>query len=170
MDKKPVFQKVPVLFFQILVLLILIMKLVPPLLGYSPFVVTSGSMEPSIPAASAVYVKPVSFDALREGMVITFSLPSGNTVVTHRITGISRLERKITTKGDANPADDASPVTEKQIIGAVRYCIPRIGRLYLFFDSREGKTAVLALLFIILTGPSHTRQERRHILSQRRSR
>ena len=162
MDKRPVFQKVFMRFFQVLGLLYLAIKLVPPLLGYSPFVVTSGSMEPSVPAASAVYVKPVAFDNLREGMVITFSLPSGNTVVTHRITGISRSERIITTKGDANPSGDASPVTEKQIIGAVRYCIPRIGRLYLFFDSREGKTAVLVvLLFIILSGPSHTMQNRR---------
>ena len=47
----------------------------PVFVGWHPFVVFTGSMEPSIHIGSIVVVQPVKFENLTAGDVITFSVP-----------------------------------------------------------------------------------------------
>ena len=56
---------------------------VPDFLGYKPFIVLSGSMEPSIMTGDMVFVKETDPDSLKVGDVIAYK--SGSAVVTHRI-------------------------------------------------------------------------------------
>ena len=56
---------------------------VPDFFGYKPFIVLSGSMEPSIMTGDMVFVKETDPDSLKVGDVIAYK--SGSAVVTHRI-------------------------------------------------------------------------------------
>lgn len=62
------------------VILICIPVTAPKLMGYEIYDIVSGSMEPEIPVGSAVYVKAVSPEEVKEGDVIAFfrsALPDG---------------------------------------------------------------------------------------------
>ena len=53
-------------------------------IGLQPFMVLSGSMEPTYHVGSLIYVKPVDYKELKVGDPITYMI-SQDTVVTHRI-------------------------------------------------------------------------------------
>ncbi|MDQ4040656.1 MAG: signal peptidase I [Actinomycetota bacterium] len=86
--------------------------LVPALLGYERYVITSGSMSGSIDTGSLVLAEEVPVAALRAGDVITYVPPAGGRAgerVTHRIVSIGRDahgRRVFRTKGDANRTAD----------------------------------------------------------------
>ena len=103
------------------------------LVGLRTFTVLSGSMEPTYHTGSLIYVKKVDAARLSEGTVITFMLDE-NTVATHRVVGIVPDEEDPTvirfrTKGDANEAEDGSPVDFRNLIGTPVFKIPYLGYL-----------------------------------------
>ena len=61
--------------------------------GFQIYGVLTGSMEPSYPRGSLLYIREVDPDALRIGDVITFSV-SPNVMATHRIVDIVADEQK----------------------------------------------------------------------------
>lgn len=93
-----------------------------------PYVVLSGSMEPSVPTGSVVVVQP-NTSGYGVGEVITFSQKSGKDAVTHRINTIDNVDGVIsyTTKGDANNQVDNSTVAKDQVVGKVIWTIPYLG-------------------------------------------
>jgi signal peptidase len=86
--------------------------LVPAVLGFERYVLTSGSMAGAYGTGSLVYARAVPTADLRVGDVITYTPPAGSGptgLVTHRIVSIeSRRDgaREFRTKGDANAAPD----------------------------------------------------------------
>lgn len=86
--------------------------LLPALLGYQRYVITSGSMTGTYDRGSIVYAEEVPTASLRVGDVITSRPPrpaGASGLVTHRIVWIGRDEsgaRAFRTKGDANPVPD----------------------------------------------------------------
>lgn len=83
--------------------------LVPALLGFQRYVITSGSMTGTYDRGSLVFDRVVPTASLRAGDVITFRPPGHPAFVTHRIASerTVRGQRVFTTKGDANHAADA---------------------------------------------------------------
>jgi signal peptidase len=87
--------------------------LVPALLGYERYVITSGSMTGAYDRGSLVYDRVVPTASLKVGDVITYDPPAGagpSGLVTHRIAAIATAPggaRVYRTKGDANAAADA---------------------------------------------------------------
>ena len=81
----------------------------PMIAGYKPVVVLSGSMEPTYHVGSVIYYKHTAFANIQVGDTITFRAGTDG-MVTHRVTSKSELSRTFTTKGDANPSEDPSPV------------------------------------------------------------
>ncbi|HBK54047.1 MAG TPA: signal peptidase I, partial [Syntrophomonas wolfei] len=81
---------------------------IPDFMGYKPFIVLSGSMEPTILTGDIVLTKETGPDAIVEGDIITFRADQ-NTAVTHRVTEvvIENGTRSFLTKGDANIGADA---------------------------------------------------------------
>jgi signal peptidase len=73
-----------------------------------PLAVTSGSMEPRMPARSVIFVKEVDPGDVRVGDIITFDPPGPTGRVTHRVIARERAGAHwyFRTKGDANPAPD----------------------------------------------------------------
>lgn len=118
--------------------------------GMKLYCVETGSMEPDYPVGSMVVVERVWFDQLKEGDVITYVV-SDNTVVTHRLIGIDTEHQLLTTKGDNSNVADASPVSYKNVIGRVNFCVPGFGYVFLVLSTRFGKI-MLGIFAVALVG------------------
>lgn len=109
------------LFLGIIALLIVL----PMIFSIKPYVVLSGSMEPSIPTGALVFVDtkfPV--DLLKPSDIIAFHLDD-NTVVTHRIQ--DKTSTGFVTKGDANSTADWNEVPISKVIGKSIFAVPKLG-------------------------------------------
>lgn len=100
--------------------------LVPMLLGYKEMAVLSGSMEPTIPVGSLVYVKPVEASELEAGDVCTYYLSDGETFVTHRVMSIDPDAQTLVTQGDANEDPDGD-IQFSQVYGRSDFHLPYLG-------------------------------------------
>ncbi|HPX93366.1 MAG TPA: signal peptidase I [Bacillota bacterium] len=117
------------------------------LIGYTPYVVLSGSMEPAIPTGALIYVRATDPYRVKEGDPITFHLNQGGPVATHRVIEIDATNRYFITKGDANNSPDGMPVQFSNLIGTPRFTLPAAGFVYHALSTSPGKP--LALAFII---------------------
>lgn len=130
------------------------------LLGLQSFTVLSGSMSPLIETGSVVYTFPVSTPQV--GDIITFKKGSIN--VTHRIVDtvdksgkhVSAFASPVSgngysgevlykTKGDANSSADSDLVSRSQIIGAVQFHFPSLGKFASFIKSVPGFLSLIVL-------------------------
>ena len=116
------------------------------LMGLQLFVVLSGSMEPTYPVGSVIYVGKAEADQIQSGDVITFRLENG-AVATHRVTEVLQESDglQFRTKGDANPVEDAQPVSANQIIGKPLFCVPYLGRLSSYIQTPKGTYTAIAV-------------------------
>ena len=118
--------------------------------GIVPYVVLSGSMEPTIKTGSLCFINRYSnFNDIKEKDIVAFKLENG-TLVTHRAIEIS--DSGITTKGDRNKEQDGSLVTKNNYVGKNILWIPKIGYLVMACQSTRGERVLLTfilLLFII---------------------
>lgn len=124
------------------------------LIGLSPYVVLSGSMEPTYQTGSLIYVKKVDPFTLKTGDVITFMM-NADTVATHRIAGVVPDEEDSTvvrfrTKGDANEFEDATLVHYKNVIGTPVFSIPYLGYLAGYISQPPGMYIGLTALCIVI--------------------
>jgi signal peptidase I len=108
--------------------------LVPALLGYQRYVITSGSMTGTYDRGSIVYDRVVPTRELNVGDVITYDPPAGAGpagLVTHRIASITPQPggaRVFRTKGDANPVEDPWTFTLSRPTQArVAFHLPYVG-------------------------------------------
>lgn len=121
--------------------------------GYVPLTILSGSMEPTYPAGSQVFVEPVegveeAQEKIGVGSAITFMpYPDDPTLVTHRVVEVSHGtdgEPMYTTQGDANETPDETEVGPQQLRGVVRYHVPWVGYVATSLDSeRKGVLATV---------------------------
>jgi signal peptidase len=136
----------------ILILLVVLAYLplyVPGLLGYETFAIVSGSMEPTIPTGSLVFVKDALPDDLEPGDVISFRNDIGEgTVITHRLVEKQEENQCLITKGDANATNDLQPIPYGNLIGQVIASIPFLGFLTTFVASIQGKIVMVVILGI----------------------
>ena len=118
-------------------------------MGLATFVVTGGSMEPTIHKGSLVIDEPVTAEKLRLGDVITFDHYDQTT--THRIVGVegSATGSMFSTKGDANEVTDPEPLSFPGRVGLVKLAVPGLGYAvaWMQYIWRLGATIVAALLF-----------------------
>ena len=96
-------------------------------MGLGTYIVTGGSMEPSIHKGSLVIVEPVDPTTVQIGDVITFQQYGQTT--THRVTTIAQslAGHVFKTKGDANTVADPEDKTFAGQVGVVRLALPVIG-------------------------------------------
>ena len=118
-------------------------------MGLATFVVTGGSMEPTIHKGSLVIDEPVSSDKLRLGDIITFDHYDQTT--THRIIGVegSANGPMFSTKGDANVITDPEPLSFPGRVGLVKLAVPGVGYAvaWMQYIWRLGATLVAAVIF-----------------------
>lgn len=114
---------------------------IPNFMGYEVYNVVSGSMEPTIPVGSIIYVKEIDPSDIYSGDIIAFH--SGDSVIMHRVTQNKVVEGTFTTKGDANDGEDMSEVPYKDLIGIVVKHIPILGQLLILFGSTFGRICMV---------------------------
>ncbi len=110
----------------------LVWSFAPVVVGWSPTVVTSGSMQPSLGVGDVVHIDDsVDFDSLGVGSVIAFDDPGiPGMRVTHRVTGVEFQGDRVVgyrTKGDANEAADSTIVPTANVHGVGRLVVPYAG-------------------------------------------
>ena len=128
--------------------------------GLQPYVVLSGSMEPTYHVGSLIYVKAVDYQELTVGDPITYMV-SQDTVVTHRIIEVLVDEEdpetiRYFTQGDANDVPDGSSVHYKNIIGKPVFSIPYLGYVSNYIQNPPGtyvSIAAGALLILLVFLP-----------------
>lgn len=120
----------------------------PRLLGMTPYVVLSGSMEPKISAGSVLYCKREQ-EPPEVGDIITYRLSGSDgsqVFVTHRVIGTR--DGAYLTKGDHNGQADLAPVSGEQILGVYRYHIPWAGYVVARLNGKLLAVVILWILFL----------------------
>lgn len=122
------------------------------LVGLEPYTVLSGSMEPTYPVGSLIYVKSVDPQEVTVGQPITFVLNEDLVVATHRVVEIDEENQYFYTKGDANESVDGSPVYFKNLIGVPVFSIPYLGYVASYIQNPPGTYIAIALgaVFLLL--------------------
>ena len=140
-------------YFLYLFLMVILTKVflfvsrVPRFFGCQIYSVVSGSMEPSIPVGSLVYIKAVAPEDVQEGDVAAFyGAVDSASIITHRVVENRTFMGELITKGDANQEEDINPVSYEQFIGRVEHSFPRLGALAELFTSHVGKIAAGGLI------------------------
>lgn len=116
--------------------------------GITPYVVLSGSMEPTIKTGSLCFInKHAKYEKIKEKDIIAFK--SNGTLVTHRVDEIN--DDGFVTKGDSNDTQDGSLVTKDNFVGKNIFWIPKVGYGVKLVQSTKGKIifgTLIVLLFI----------------------
>ncbi len=109
------------------------------------FRVATGSMEPTLPVGSFVYVAPVDADTLKPGNIIMFQQADDDHPTTHTFYGYAD-DGSLMTKGDANPTPDVHtpPLTQDEVLGQVMLVNPLLAPT--FWLSQRG---VLIFAFVV---------------------
>lgn len=131
----------------ILIILMFVPLTAPKLLGYQPYTVVSGSMEPAIATGSLVYVRDVEPEAVvAKDVIAYYGGRDQDTVITHRVMENQTFEKKFITKGDANSENDINPVLYHNLIGKVEVAVPKLGFAAQFLGDRNGKRALICVI------------------------
>lgn len=124
----------------------------PSIFSITPLVTMSGSMsgdrEGHIEIGDMIFVIEADAEKLAVGDVIAFMEPGSTSVVTHRIVEITTNDSgtlEFHTKGDANNAVDATPVTTDRLIGKYANRIAGVGNFSLFLEQPLGMGIFIGL-------------------------
>ena len=123
------------------------------LFGINPYIVISGSMEPTYPTGCVIYVKPVSAAEVKVGDPITFTLNAEGTIGTHRVVEVDEENKCFYTKGDNNEDADGKPVPFANLLGTPVYHIPKLGYFADFISHAPGMYVAISggAVLIMLT-------------------
>lgn len=97
---------------------------VPKALGLYPYVVLSGSMEPTVHVGSMAYINTKDTDVKVRDIIMYQANES--TMVIHRINAIND-DGTFEMKGDANEDIDFVPVSQEQVRGTYVFSVPGLG-------------------------------------------
>lgn len=118
--------------------------------GLQVYAVLSGSMEPTYHTGSLIYVQKTAPEKIRAGDPITFVLDESLVVATHRVVAVDEENRCFYTKGDANEAEDGSPVYFENLIGKPVLTIPYLGYVSNFIQKPPGIYIAIGVGGIVL--------------------
>ena len=116
-------------------------------IGWRPYTVLSGSMEPTFAPGDVVVAKPLAPLDVRPGDVVTFPDPSrGGKLVTHRVRRLSASKGKahVVTRGDANDRPERWDVPLDDRVGRVVFRLPKVGHVAAWGASIGGSRLLLA--------------------------
>lgn len=94
------------------------------MIGFRTYTVLSGSMEPEFYPGDLVITQHKDKANIKINDIVTFRDNEG-IVITHRI--IEETNEGYVTKGDNNSVNDADILKDQDIIGKVKFSIPKVG-------------------------------------------
>ena len=116
--------------------------------GIVPYVVLSGSMEPTMKTGSLCFInKNTNIEKIKVDDVIAFKMKDG-TLVTHRAIEIN--DSGIVTKGDNNKVADSNVVAKENFVGKNLFWIPKVGYVVKAFQTTKGKIIAVTLIILLL--------------------
>jgi signal peptidase I len=131
-----------------LVLSLVIWSLLPLLVGWTPRVILSGSMEPRIHVGDIVVTRTVPGASVTKGQVITVKDPDHpDRTRTHRMLRRAS-DGTIVTKGDANPQADSSHIENDDVLGLGVVRVPFVGRPAYWLAERNWLALGASTLFL----------------------
>ncbi|MDR1853052.1 MAG: signal peptidase I [Propionibacteriaceae bacterium] len=126
-------------------------------LQLSPYIVVSGSMEPTLSVGSMAFANEVDAASVKPGDIVTVGQPETGEALTHRVV---KAEPKaggveLTLKGDANASNDPEPYVATRV-GLYRFQIPYLGYVALWIQRYPvwAGLIILALLGITFLAPA----------------
>ena len=69
-------------------------------------------------------------------------------IITHRVVKNQVVSGQLITKGDANEAEDISPVSYAQVIGKVTLTIPVLGGIFAAMVTFYGKIVIVSVVLL----------------------
>lgn len=122
----------------------------PMVMGFKEMAVLTGSMEPTIPVGSIVYVKTLDDPSqLQPGDICTYTLSDGETMVTHRVVSVDPDSQTLVTKGDANDTDDGD-INFAQVFGRTQFHLPYLGYIAINAKTPVGIMTVCGVLVVVI--------------------
>jgi len=150
--------------FEIVVISFIVLQsflvLISAMMGYKCFAVSSGSMSPYLKTGDLVITKPVVFDDILVGDVITFSNIKSNDFFTHRVVELDTDKKWIYTKGDANLVKDPTPTSYDYVIGKVVVSFKLLGFIRMALNSVYSSLIVAVLIIFILLDKIYSLRKR----------
>lgn len=121
--------------------------ILPKAFGFTPYIVESGSMEPTIHTGAIAFINTKD-RGVAVGDVVTYRIGTEekNKLVTHRI--VREDGGAYITKGDANDVEDMAPVSQEQIVGTYACSIPEAG--FVMAKLGHKQLSVIAVWIILL--------------------
>ena len=123
---------------------------VPRLFGVYEFNVLTGSMTPTYPPGTLVFVQEKDPASIRPGEVVSYIMDEELNIITHRVVSNNYDDKTLTTRGDANVSNDA-PILYQNVVGVVGFAIPYVGGVvdYLVNDD-QGRIFGIGMLVCVL--------------------
>jgi signal peptidase len=122
--------------------------------GYRPLIEYSGSMLPAIAPGDLLITHAEPAASIRVGEIVSFDDPSLNgKLVTHRVVAIHPSAGRIgfLTRGDANPTPESWSVARHARVSTLAVRIAGVGRAVAWMSDTWVRTAVLALVALVLS-------------------
>lgn len=136
-----------------LILIVIFMQIGLRAFGSPFYVVSSGSMIPTLKVGDVIVVEPTSFEDVKVGDIIVFKEPNfPDKVIVHRVLEIIQLdgERAFITKGDHNLYRDPWVVKKEYYVGKVAFSVPYAGGLSIFIKPPVNYVIIAALIAFII--------------------
>jgi signal peptidase len=133
---------------------LLLAGIVPGVLGYESFEVSSVGMQPAIQIGSLAIIGPVKVEQLSVGDVVVYRKPlAPEAVVMQRLLYVDADQPgklNLQTRGDFEPVAEQVTVAPGVTLGRVLYSIPRLGLLVDFVNQVAGKVLLLGVPAVLL--------------------
>lgn len=127
----------------------LAVTLLPILIGWRPYVVESGSMEPRIHVGDVVLASPSQDPQQLLGRVTVFTDPAKpESTKTHRVIQIA-ADGTLITKGDANPTPDSVHVPMSDVRGLGRLLVRFVGLPLIWLQTQQWLWLLLLVASLI---------------------
>ena len=149
MDKAIKVIKASVDALMTLILIIGIIFIFLFIIGIKPYIVLSGSMEPTIKKGSLSFINTHKhYSEVENGDIIAYISPNGEKV-THRVIRIT--EEGFETKGDKNNVSDGFLTNKETYIGKNIFSIPGVGYAMQIIQTPRGRIVLIVTIMVILT-------------------
>lgn len=137
----------------LVVFFILLSPLLPTKEYFSTYVISTGSMEPTMPVGTVALTRPVPANEVNVDDILAFSSPvETDKVIMHRVIDINTEGTEITfkTKGDNNNAPDNWVVYPMHLKGELVYQVPYIGHIVAFIQTKVGFALAIGIPGLLL--------------------
>jgi len=137
----------------------LVITLLPIVIGWHPYSVKSGSMEPRIHVGDVLLAAPVASTSELVGHVAVFTDPERpDRTKAHRVLAVNP-DGTLQTKGDANPTPDSAAVPASDVQGLARLVVRYAGLPLIWSETGQWGWLALFLLSLVLAAYAVSRDD-----------